>query len=139
MKTLLTALALSSLFTLSGQTFAHNQTGEKMGNVNAETKSSNKTELRKTGYRSVVGTVVDTTDISLKGVQGKHRLLRVETPQGKRVVVDMGETTKLGGVSIAKGERIFASGKAARIGGKPVIYARYVGELQPVGAGGMNK
>lgn len=93
----------------------------------------------KTGFRSVVGEVVDSRDLTIKGSQTKHRLLKLETPQGKRVVVNLGDATKLGQTQIAKGDRIYAVGKSARIGGKPVIFARYAGELNPVGATGMSK
>lgn len=93
----------------------------------------------KTGFRSVIGQVVDSRDLTIKGSQNKHRLLKLETPQGKRVVVNLGDATKLGQMQIAKGDRIYAVGKSARIGGKPVIFARYAGELNPVGATGMSK
>lgn len=144
MKTLLTAIVIAAMFGVSRQAFAQNETAMKNTNknanaVNTERKMNHKGESRKTGFRNVVGRVVDTRGVSLNGVRGKHRLLKVETPQGRRVVVDMGETSKLGNSNIAKGDRIFASGKAARIGGKPVVYARYVGELQPVGASGFKK
>ena len=125
MKAIISSALLASSLVLAGPAIAADNTQAAQGGKN--------------GFRSVVGQVVDSRDVSIKGSQGKHRVLKLQTPQGKRVVVNLGDATKLGQMQIAKGDRIYATGKAARIGGKPVIFARYAGELNPVGATGINK
>ena len=97
------------------------------------------------GFKSVVGTVVSIQDMDLKAPNQEgsvsHRLVKLETPDGKNVVIDLGESAKLkeaeAADQIKEGNRIYAIGKSARIGGKPVIFARYAGQLTPVGSTGM--
>jgi hypothetical protein len=92
-----------------------------------------------TGCVSVIGQVVSTRDITIEGTQVKHRLVKLETPKGNQVVVDLGDAAKIGFVKLSEGDRIFAAGKAARIGGKPVIYARFAGPVNPVRPTGLTQ
>lgn len=70
----------------------------------------------------------------------KFRMIEIESKSGKRIIVNTGladqPVEKLG---LKKGDHIVAFGKSARINGKPVLFAQYVGELQPVGKMTPNK
>lgn len=84
------------------------------------------------GERAVLGKVVDQRQIQLKEGEAKHHLVKLENPQGKTIVVDLGAATEE--MDLKKGDRLFAVGKSARINERPVIYAKYAGEINSVGS-----
>lgn len=72
-------------------------------------------------------------DAEIKTTAGDlHDLVKLQRTNGDTVVVDLG----VGGPQVEKGDQLFVHGTAARISGKPVIFARYVAELQPAGMAG---
>ncbi|MDN5870255.1 MAG: hypothetical protein L0H73_05985 [Nitrococcus sp.] len=88
-------------------------------------------------HRMVIGKVTDTRDVTIKGPAGdKHRLLKLNA-NDNTVIVDLGAMTQetFKGLDISQGTRIWVLGSSARINGKPVLFARYVGELYDVQAG----
>jgi hypothetical protein len=82
--------------------------------------------------RFVVGRLVDARSISVDGDQGpsRHRLLKLESRSGEQIIVDMGPSRSPSAMGFKQGDLIVAMGKSARINGRPVLYAHYVGELQ---------
>lgn len=79
------------------------------------------------GRRVIVGQVEDVRDIPIAEGGGEHKLVKVMANE-KTVVVDLGPTQEAQ-LDVQPGDRILAIGNSARIGGRPVIYARYIGEL----------
>lgn len=82
-------------------------------------------------HRMVIGTVIDIRGVQIKGPMGdKHRLLKVSVDDNT-VIIDLGPMKKgaFQDLGINPGNRIWVLGSSARINGKPVIYARYVGEV----------
>lgn len=57
-----------------------------------------------------------------------RELVKLQRTGGGTVVVDLGAAA----AQVQQGERLFVQGDSARISGKPVIFARYVGELRQV-------
>ncbi|SFR47603.1 hypothetical protein SAMN05216203_0637 [Marinobacter daqiaonensis] len=115
MKSVITAIALSTSLALAGPALASDDQKDRM----------------KKGTMSMVGTVVDTTNVNLAGAAGSgHYLVKLESGKDKRrVVVDLGVQSDAN-KAIEKGDKIFAVGNAARINDRPVVFARYYGELQ---------
>lgn len=115
MKSVITAIGLSMTLALAGPVLA--QDGQK--------------DAMKKGTMSMVGTVVDSTNVSLAGAAGTdHYLVKIESGKDKRkVVVNLGVQSDAN-KEIEKGDKIFAIGNAARINDRPVVFARYYGELQ---------
>lgn len=94
------------------------------------------------GERVVVGKVVEARDIKLKTVAGDgHRLVKIENAEGKRMIVDLGLTESVNemGIDLQQGDTILAVGKSARINQRPVLYAKYVGQLYQVGNQGQGQ
>lgn len=116
MKSLITAVALSTSLILAGPALA---------------QDSQKQEQMKKGTIALVGTVVDSTNVTLKTAAGQaHYLVKVESgKENRRVVVDLGLQTDAN-KEIQTGDRIFAVGNSARINDRPVVFARFYGELQ---------
>lgn len=84
---------------------------------------------QKRGERTVVGKVVDQQEIAIQGTQ--HQLVKLENQQGETIVVDLGAATEE--MQLEQGDRLMAVGKSARINDRPVLYAKYAGELNAVG------
>ena len=86
--------------------------------------------------RFVIGTLVDARSINVEGDQGpsRHRLLKLESRSGEQIIVDMGPSRSPSAMGFKQGDLIVAMGKSARINGRPVLYAHYVGELQDLAA-----
>jgi hypothetical protein len=83
----------------------------------------------------LVGQLIDTRDVTLKGVdEEKHRLLKVKPGGGAQtVIVDIGRQDAAASFGLVKGDRVIAVGKSARINDRPVLFAKSIGELYPVG------
>jgi hypothetical protein len=83
----------------------------------------------------LVGELVDARDVTLKGVnEEKHRLLKVRPGSGSQtVIVDIGRQDSAASFGLVKGDRVIAVGKSARINDRPVLFAKSIGELYPVG------
>jgi Cu/Ag efflux protein CusF len=88
------------------------------------------------GRRAVIGQVVGTRDIQLKGVNTKHRLVKIRNAEGQTMVVNVGDATRVKGAQFKQGSKIIAIGKEARINGDPVLFAKYVGDLRETGVTG---
>jgi len=83
----------------------------------------------------LVGELVDARDVTLKGVnEDRHRLLKVKPGnESQTVIVDIGRQDSAASFGLVKGDRVIAVGKAARINNRPVLFAKSIGELYPVG------
>jgi hypothetical protein len=85
----------------------------------------------------LVGELVEARDVTLKDSKlGTHRLLKVK-PNGvggpESVIVDIGRQDPASTFGLVKGDRVIAVGKAGRINDRPVLFAKSIGELYPVG------
>jgi hypothetical protein len=91
--------------------------------------------------RFVVGKLVDARTINVSGPQGKdrHRLLKLESRAGEQIIVDMGPSRSPSALGFKQGDLIVAMGKSARINGRPVLFAHYVGELQDLAGRNMSQ
>lgn len=76
-----------------------------------------------TASGKVLGTVQIRTSTGMP-----RELVKLQRPDGGTVVVDLGRRAR----EVREGEHLFVQGRSARISGKPVIFARYVGELREV-------
>jgi molybdopterin-binding protein len=80
------------------------------------------------GERVVIGEVVDQRRVDLTGVPGgKHHLVKLQNQQGRTLIVNLGAATEE--MNIEEGDQLLAVGKSARIDNRPVLYARFAGEL----------
>ena len=88
-------------------------------------------------HRHVIsGKLLETREITLKGQSGKHVLARVETPQGRHVLVNLGKREGLRDVKLSNGELIAATGAFARINGRPVLFADHIADLVAIDRSG---
>jgi hypothetical protein len=98
---------------------------------------------QQTSNMILVGELVETRDVKLKDSKlGSHRLLKVK-PSGAQgpesakgpesVIVDIGRQDAASTFGLMKGDRVIAVGKAGRINDRPVLFAKSIGELYPVG------
>lgn len=82
----------------------------------------------------IVGTVTDARNVKLASTAGdQHRLLKVKPKDGDEIIVDLGVPDGAWQSNFAKGDRIVAVGKPARINDRPVVFAASVAEMQQVG------
>lgn len=89
-------------------------------------------ELARKGERVVIGEIVDQRNVNLSEPAGaSHRMVKLRNRQGETIIVDLGSDVQ--GVNLETGDRIVAAGKAARINGRPVLYARFAGQLNQMG------
>lgn len=87
---------------------------------------------RRSGPRGVLvqGTVAGTRDVDLQGSDDTHRLVKLATPEGRTVVVDLGEADALGDdLTIEQGEQLAIIGRIGRVNGRPVIFATHVADV----------
>ena len=80
----------------------------------------------------VIGTVTDTRGVSLKGVADRHALLKVKTPDGRTVVLDLGAEDASKSLGLKKGQTVAARGPLGRINGRPVLFARQVAPVMTI-------
>ncbi|HSN70475.1 MAG TPA: hypothetical protein VLT59_03160 [Steroidobacteraceae bacterium] len=82
----------------------------------------------------IIGQVVETRDVDIdRPVKSTHRLIKVQTREGRTAIVDIGNAESYAEVDFERGDRIMAVGKQARINNRPVLFAKSVGELYSVG------
>lgn len=136
MKKLLIALSVFSGFTMVTSVPAHAQDNEQSGRSSAQSQGQQANNPAMKGRRAVIGTVTETREIQLKGVNAKHRLVKIKNKEGQNLVINLGDATRVPADQLTKGNRIVAVGKEARINGKPVLYAKYVGNLREAGSMG---
>ena len=87
-------------------------------------------------HRHVIsGKLLETREFTLKGQSGKHVLARVETPQGRQILVNLGKREGLQDVKLSNGEMIAATGVFARINGRPVLFADHIADLVAIDRG----
>jgi hypothetical protein len=101
------------------------QTQSKQG----QAKQQQQKAEQQLGERSVIGKVTDKQQVAIQGTQ--HQLVKLENRQGETIVVDLGAA--LQEMQVEQGDRLIVIGKSARINERPVLYAQYAGELNPVG------
>lgn len=140
-KTMLAVTSTALMFSLpalantAGEGYSSQQTPKQS---QSRQGSGNKDMQKKD--RTVMGKVIDSMDVKLKGVAGNgHRLIKIESTTGKKMIVNVGKVGSLDEISLTRGDFLIATGRSARIGGKPVLFAKYVGELQAAGRTGMLK
>lgn len=81
-------------------------------------------------FRHVIsGKLLETREFTLKGESAKHVLARIETPQGRRILVDLGTREDMKDVKLTNGELIAATGRFARINGRPVLFADHIADM----------
>lgn len=100
--------------------------------------SAEPSDAAREGRGIVIGELIDVRDVSVRGAEGRHRLLKIRAPGGRVVVVDIGvHPGSAADGAFGKGDRIVAVGSMARLNGQPLLYARYVGRLREVGRTGL--
>lgn len=85
--------------------------------------------MRGNANRFVVGSLIDTRRVPIDGGDGYHRLLKLESENGRQIIVDIGAAPPPSAFGFRQGDLLVAMGKSARINGHPVLYAYYVGGL----------
>ncbi len=100
-------------------------------------KQQQMSQQRDAARIAIIGKLTDVRNVRLKGKAGpeEHRLLKLTTNDGDTYVVDIGVGIK-GLMGFSKGDRIIAVGNSARINGKPVVFAKYIGPAHEVGRAG---
>ena len=84
------------------------------------------------GERKILGRVVDSKDVEIKGIDDRHKLVRIEH-NDNRIVVDLGVQQEEQQLDLEEGDILFVSGRSGRINDKPVLIAQWAAELVPVG------
>lgn len=80
------------------------------------------------GERVVIGQVVDQRRVKLADMPGaQHHLVKLQNQQGQTIVVNLGAATEE--MDIQEGDQLLAVGKSGRINERPVLHARFAGEL----------
>jgi len=80
------------------------------------------------GRRVVVGIVEDMRDVTIRGIDDSQRLLKINA-NDNMVFVNLGGVSSDALPTIEKGDEIVVVGNSSRINGKPVIQARFLGEV----------
>ena len=82
----------------------------------------------KTEQQQVSGQIQRSKDVQVKtldaqGQAKNNRVVLIQTDQGRQVVVDLGSSQALQGISLTQGTPIEASGRWVRISDRPVLWA----------------
>jgi hypothetical protein len=124
----MTTIAAALTLAFGMPAFAQQQQQQQQSQTTQERQTKGGDERMK-GIVTASGKVLGNAEI--KTTAGDmHRLVKLQRIDGGTVVVDLGVSAP----EVQQGDRIFVQGHAARISGKPVIFARYFGELQQVGS-----
>lgn len=136
---MLMGLLLASSSVVVGQNALATEQGEYKEQARAEQTQAKQQQAKQQatqqqtqqelGERSVIGKVMDQQQVSIQGTQ--HQLVKLQNRQGETIVVNLGAAMEE--MQLQQGDRLVVIGKSARINERPVIYAQYAGELNPVG------
>jgi hypothetical protein len=74
----------------------------------------------------VNGRILDLTTARLSGQQQQHVFAKVETPQGRTVVVDLGPTNQVARLQVYRGDLVEVRGTPARVNQRQVVMASEV-------------
>ena len=96
-----------------------NQSGQQ---ARSQRQSAQARQGRKT-VATVSGRLVGLREARLRGEQQPHVLAKLQTSNGKTVVVDLGTRQDLRQMRLARNQPLSVMGPAGRINGKPVIVA----------------
>ena len=122
MKRTLCSTAVAAALAFSGAAFADQ--GQKQQGQQQQ-GSQQQSQLQKQGIVTASGEVIGNTTINTSAGDG-HQVVKLRSKDHGEVVVDLGTD----GPQVQKGDKLFVSGRAARINERPVIFARYAAELQ---------
>ncbi len=125
-------LAVTGLMTPSAGAQQQPAQGATQG---SQTATQDIQGARVEGPRVVIGRVTDTRQVKIEGATEPHQMLKLENDAGQTLIVDLGSTAKHPKAAAAfdKGDRIVVIGRNARIGGEPVLFARYAGPIYQFG------
>lgn len=76
--------------------------------------------------QQLTGTIQQTKQIKLAGQQQQHTFAKVQTQQGRTVVVDLGPSNKVNQLNLSQGDRIQAQGDVTMVNDRPVLMANRV-------------
>lgn len=137
MKKILIAIAIASSFPMTTPLYAQeNQTSGAQNNQSSGTQGQGQQSSNRAmkDRRAVIGEAVETREIQPKGVNTKHRLVKMKNKEGPNLALNVGDATRMQAGQFKKGSRLIALGKETRINGKPVLYAKYLGDLREAGS-----
>lgn len=135
MKMTVTALGFAALMGLTGVGQAAETGAQAAGAAMSQQGAASAQQQAERGNRMVVGRVVEVRTVQVKGIDEKHNLVKIER-SGKRIIVDLGTEDEQGWIAdLEPGDLLFASGRSARINGRPVLMAKWAAEVKPVGHG----
>jgi len=87
----------------------------------------------------VQGKITDLREVNLKGVPDSHRLAKLETVNGRTVIIDLGTGKELNDIKLQKNEQIVVIGEAGRINGKPVLFADQIADIVTINRADVNR
>jgi len=138
--------AAGSASALADDGMAHDQYRQSQAQQNQN--SSKGSERRDTSASTqqapalVIGKVTDMRNVNVQEKNGderaSHRVLKIEQQNGQTMIVDAGVVGATSTPGLATGDRVIAVGRAGRINGEPVVFARALGELYSTGMVGTN-
>lgn len=80
--------------------------------------------------KQVSGTIIRSKDVQVRTLGQdtgeKNRVVLLQTQQGERLVVDLGNKQHLQGLSLQQGMQLQAQGRPVRIGDRPVLLAERI-------------
>lgn len=84
----------------------------------------------------ISGRVTDARDVQIEGVSNEHRLVRLQTREGRQVVVDLGPEDQLNDLSVQQGDWLAVRGQIGQINNRPVIFAQQVANIVTIDRSG---
>jgi sporulation protein YlmC with PRC-barrel domain len=123
-------VVLAAALFLTGSTGYAQYTYVKAKDSSASQSSTqtNAGQSKQTAQQQVSGQIQRSKDVQVKtldpqGQAKKNRVVLMQTDQGRQVVVDLGPSQALQGISLKQGTQIDASGRWVRISDRPVLWA----------------
>jgi sporulation protein YlmC with PRC-barrel domain len=124
-------LVLAAALLLMGSTGHAQYTYKKTKDQSASQSQTQSGKSQQAAQQQVAGQVKRTKNVEVrtldpKGQAKQNRVVLLQTDQGRQVVVDLGPSPALQGVSLQQGTQLNASGQWIRIGDRPVLWATQV-------------
>jgi nitrate reductase NapAB chaperone NapD len=124
-------LVLAAALLLMGSTGHAQYTYKKTKDQSASQSKTQSGKSQQAAQQQVAGQVKRTKNVEVrtldpKGQAKQNRVVLLQTDQGRQVVVDLGPSPALQGVSLQQGTQLNASGQWIRIGDRPVLWATQV-------------
>lgn len=102
------------------------QTDDQAVRIKREMPTIRQPQAEQMQAKRITGQIEMAKELKLHGMDKKHWVVRLKTPDGQKILADLGSPKDLREIQIKTGEQITVHGPMIRLSGKPTLIAQHV-------------